>query len=164
LRRRLSADSIQSLLANHVHVAGESCPSLKSKRVSPHVLRHSAAMELLQAGVDCSVEAIWTAATPVDAHPYLATNGVPSHSLRQGDDGAPMPLLEAAHESPDLARVAGNLAEIPDFARPARIRQRHRVPCFGNVHADENHAILLHGSPSCAEARLAECEQPSQAQ
>ena len=36
---RLSADSVQSLLAKHVQVAGESCPSLKSKRVSPHVLR-----------------------------------------------------------------------------------------------------------------------------
>ena len=56
---RLSADSVQSLLAKHVRVAGESCPSLKSKRVSPHVLRDSAAMELLQAGVDCSVIALW---------------------------------------------------------------------------------------------------------
>jgi Phage integrase family/NAD(P)-binding Rossmann-like domain len=56
---RLSADSIQSLLAKHVRVASESCPSLKSKRVSPHVLRHSSAMELLQAGVDCSVIALW---------------------------------------------------------------------------------------------------------
>jgi integrase/recombinase XerD len=56
---RLSAHSVQSLLAKHVQIAGESCPSLKSKRVSPHVLRHSAAMELLQAGVDCSVIALW---------------------------------------------------------------------------------------------------------
>ena len=56
---RLSADSIQSLVAKHVRVAGERCPSLASKRVSPHVLRHSAAMELLQAGVDCSVIALW---------------------------------------------------------------------------------------------------------
>jgi integrase/recombinase XerD len=56
---RLSADSVQSLLAKHVHVASESCASLKSKQVSPHVLRHSAAMELLQAGVDCSVIALW---------------------------------------------------------------------------------------------------------
>ena len=59
LSRTLSADNVQSLLAKHVQVAGESCPSLKSKRVSPHVLRHSAAMELLQAGVDCSVIALW---------------------------------------------------------------------------------------------------------
>jgi site-specific recombinase XerD len=56
---RLSADSVQSLLAKHVQGAGECCPSLKSKWVSPHVLRHSAAMELLQAGVDCSVIALW---------------------------------------------------------------------------------------------------------
>ena len=35
------------------------CPSLKQKRVSPHVLRHTAAMELLQAGVDCATIALW---------------------------------------------------------------------------------------------------------
>jgi len=56
---RLSADSVQSLLAKHVRVAFETCPSLASKRISPHILRHSAAMELLQAGVDCSVIALW---------------------------------------------------------------------------------------------------------
>jgi integrase/recombinase XerD len=56
---RLSADSVQSLLAKYVRVANEKCPSLKSKRVSPHVLRHTAAMELLQAGVDSSVIALW---------------------------------------------------------------------------------------------------------
>jgi site-specific recombinase XerD len=56
---QLSADSVQSLLAKCVHVAREKCPLLRSKRVSPHVLRHSTAMELLQAGVDCSVIALW---------------------------------------------------------------------------------------------------------
>ena len=56
---RLSADSVQSLLTKHVRTASARCPSLASKRVSPHVLRHSAAMELLQAGVDCSVIALW---------------------------------------------------------------------------------------------------------
>jgi site-specific recombinase XerD len=56
---QLSADSVQSLLAKHVAVASKTCPSLASKRVSPHVLRHSTAMELLQAGVDCSVIALW---------------------------------------------------------------------------------------------------------
>lgn len=58
-RGRLSADSVQFLLGKHVHVAHKSCPSLKAKSVSAHVLRHSAGMELLQAGVDCSVIALW---------------------------------------------------------------------------------------------------------
>lgn len=56
---QLSADGVQSLLAKHLGVASKACPSLASKRVSPHVLRHSAAMELLQSGVDCSVIALW---------------------------------------------------------------------------------------------------------
>jgi site-specific recombinase XerD len=56
---RLSADSVQALLAKHVRAASAKCPSLAAKRVSPHVLRHSAAMELIQAGVDCSVIALW---------------------------------------------------------------------------------------------------------
>ncbi|MHC2572646.1 tyrosine-type recombinase/integrase [Rhizobium leguminosarum] len=56
---RLSADGVQALLNKYVAKAREHCISLRSKRVSPHVLRHSAAMELLQAGVDCSVIALW---------------------------------------------------------------------------------------------------------
>jgi integrase/recombinase XerD len=56
---QLSADGLQYLLAKHVAVAQQTCPSLKAKRVSPHVLRHAAAMELLQAGVDRSVIALW---------------------------------------------------------------------------------------------------------
>jgi site-specific recombinase XerD len=50
---------VQYLLAKHVAVATAACPALASKRVTPHVLRHTAAMELLQAGVDRSVIALW---------------------------------------------------------------------------------------------------------
>jgi integrase/recombinase XerD len=56
---RLSADAAQHLVAKHVAVARETCPSLAKKRVTPHVLRHTAAMELLQAGVDRALIAIW---------------------------------------------------------------------------------------------------------
>jgi len=56
---RLSADAVQDLLAKHVAVAAQGCPSLRKKRVTPHVLRHAAAMELLQSGVDRSIIALW---------------------------------------------------------------------------------------------------------
>jgi integrase/recombinase XerD len=54
-----SRDGIEYLLSKHATTAGVKCPSMKSKRVSPHVLRHSTAMQLLQAGVDRSVIALW---------------------------------------------------------------------------------------------------------
>ncbi len=57
--RRLSPDAVQYLLAKHTAATRQRCPTLKLKRVSPHVLRHSAAMELLQGGVDPSVIALW---------------------------------------------------------------------------------------------------------
>ncbi len=56
---RLSADAVQHLLAKHVDRACQSSPSLRDKHVTPHVLRHTAAMELLQAGVERSVIALW---------------------------------------------------------------------------------------------------------
>jgi site-specific recombinase XerD len=56
---RLSADAVQDLLAKYRNVAGQGCPSLRKKRVTPHVLRHTLAMDLLQAGVDRSVIALW---------------------------------------------------------------------------------------------------------
>lgn len=56
---QLSRDGVEYLLAKHVAAARRQCPSLKRKRVSPHVLRHSVAMDLLQHGVDHSVIALW---------------------------------------------------------------------------------------------------------
>jgi len=56
---RLSTDAVERLVDKHVMVATQRCPSLGDKRVTPHVLRHSCAMELLAAGVDSSVIALW---------------------------------------------------------------------------------------------------------
>jgi len=55
----LSRDAVSHLLAKHLVVARQQCPSLTGKRVSPHVLRHTAAMSLLHSGVDCAVIALW---------------------------------------------------------------------------------------------------------
>lgn len=56
---KLSRDALESLVHKHALAAAKSCPSLTGKRVSPHVLRHSTAMELLHHGVDQSVIALW---------------------------------------------------------------------------------------------------------
>ena len=57
--RRLSRDAIQRRVAKHAAVAEQRCSSLQSKHLTPHVLRHTAAMRLLHAGVDTSVIALW---------------------------------------------------------------------------------------------------------
>ena len=56
---RLSRDALEHLVRKHCLTASRACPSLASKRVTPHTLRHSTAMELLHHGVDQSVIALW---------------------------------------------------------------------------------------------------------
>jgi site-specific recombinase XerD len=56
---RLSADAVQDFVNKHVGAARVKCPSLSKKRVTPHWLRHTAAMELLQAGIDRAMIALW---------------------------------------------------------------------------------------------------------
>jgi len=68
----LSTDAVADLLAKHVAVAARHCPTLNTKRVSPHTLRHTAAMALLQAGIDTSTIALWLGhAGPRATHVYL---------------------------------------------------------------------------------------------
>lgn len=55
----LSRDGVEYLLRKHVAAARKQCPTLQNKRISPHVLRHSAAMDLLQHRVDRSMIALW---------------------------------------------------------------------------------------------------------
>jgi integrase/recombinase XerD len=56
---RLSRDTVERIVRKYVNLASSECPTLKGKRVSPHVLRHTAAMQLLQNGVDQTVIALW---------------------------------------------------------------------------------------------------------
>ena len=64
--RQLSRDALERRLAVHAETAARSCPSLTGKKVTPHVLRHSAAMRLLHAGVDTTVIALWLGHEQVD--------------------------------------------------------------------------------------------------
>lgn len=56
---RMSSDAVAARLALHIATAAKSCPSLTTKTVTPHVLRHTAAMRLLTAGIDITVIALW---------------------------------------------------------------------------------------------------------
>ena len=56
---RLSRDAVERRLAKHTAAATKNCPSLKTKNITAHTMRHTAAMRLLHAGVDTSVIALW---------------------------------------------------------------------------------------------------------
>ncbi len=75
--RSLSRDAVALLVSRHATTATARCPTLAAKTVSPHVLRHTAAMNLLHAGVDTSVIALWlghesTEATQIYLHADMA--------------------------------------------------------------------------------------------
>jgi integrase/recombinase XerD len=55
----LSSDAVEWLINKHARAAGERCATLRARHVTPHVLRHSCAMLLREAGVDISVIALW---------------------------------------------------------------------------------------------------------
>jgi len=84
---RLSRDALEHLVRKHCLTASRTCPSIAAKRVTPHTLRHSTAMDLLHHGVDQAVIALWL------GHESVETTQVYIH--------ADMRLKEKA-----LARVA----------------------------------------------------------
>ena len=104
----MSRDAVERLLIKHASAASKRCPSLRGKRVSPHVLRHSAAVHLLQAGVDRSVIALWLGHEQVETtQMYLAadltmkekalakTAPLPAHVTRYRPDDALLAFLQA---------------------------------------------------------------------
>jgi len=97
----LSRDAVERLVAKHTATAATRCATLKNKRVTPHTLRHSAAMDLLQHGVDRSVIALWLGHEQVEttqmylhadmrlkeeALRHTTPTGAPPTRYRPGDD------------------------------------------------------------------------------
>jgi site-specific recombinase XerD len=101
----LSRDAVERLVARHAKAAQGQCPTLKHKRVTPHVLRHTAAMELLGHGVDRAVIALWL------GHESVETTQMYLH--------ADMRLKEQA-----LARMT------PPDAKPGRYRPTDQLLAF----------------------------------
>ena len=56
---RMSTDALHALVAKHATTGSKTCPTLTGRRITPHMLRHTAAMALLHAGVDTTVIALW---------------------------------------------------------------------------------------------------------
>jgi|TARA_R110002049_G_scaffold298515_1_gene488283 integrase/recombinase XerD len=71
---RLSRDALEHLVRKHCLTASRTCPSLAAKRVTPHTLRHSTAMDLLHHGVDQTVIALWL------GHESVATTQIYIHA------------------------------------------------------------------------------------
>jgi integrase/recombinase XerD len=70
----LSPDAVQQRLTTHATTAAATCPTLAGKKITPHVLRHTAAMRLLSAGVDTTVIALWL------GHENVATTQIYIHA------------------------------------------------------------------------------------
>ena len=69
---RLSRDAVEHLVTRHAATAARTCPSIAAKHVTPHVMRHSAAMSLLHAGIDITVIALWLGhESPATTRVYL---------------------------------------------------------------------------------------------
>jgi site-specific recombinase XerD len=70
--KALSREGVDYLLKQAVQRAMPVCPSLATKNITPHVVRHSTAMHLLQAGVDIATIALWLGHESIETtHVYL---------------------------------------------------------------------------------------------
>lgn len=98
--RQLSTDAVADLLDKHVTAASTICASLATKRVTPHTLRHTCAMNLLAAGVDLATIALFlghanTRATEIYLHADLALK---ERALAKT---APTPVAARRYRPPD---------------------------------------------------------------
>ena len=98
--RPLTRDAIRRLIDRHAVAATNTCPSLATKNVTPHVLRHTTAMQLLAAGVDTAVIALWL------GHESIRTTDIYQHAdlaLKQRalDRLAPTRLSTSRYRPPD---------------------------------------------------------------
>jgi integrase/recombinase XerD len=98
--KRLSRDAIEHRLAIHVATAAASCPSITTKHITMHTLRHTAAMRLLLAGNDITVIALWL------GHEQITTTQIylhadMTHKQRAIDRTKPLAAKPGRYQPPD---------------------------------------------------------------
>jgi len=70
--RPMTRSAVEKRLRLVVRAASATCPSLAGRRISPHTMRHTTAMHMLQAGVDVTTLALWLGhADPATTHGYV---------------------------------------------------------------------------------------------
>lgn len=91
---RLSRSGVENRLAAALTIASKRCPSLAGRRITPHTLRHTTAMHLLQSGVDITVIAMWLGhEDPSTTHLYVEADlAMKEAALRRVADPTPKPL------------------------------------------------------------------------
>jgi site-specific recombinase XerD len=91
---RLSRSGVEHRLRGAIRTAAEQCPSLAGRRISPHTLRHTTAMHLLQSGVDITVIALWLGhEDSATTHHYIEADlAMKEAALRHLEDPSPEPL------------------------------------------------------------------------
>jgi site-specific recombinase XerD len=97
----LSRCAVGRLVTKHAAAATERCPSLGTKRSTPHVLRHSCAMELLRSGVDIAVIALWLGHEKVDTTRRIYLHGDLSIKERALARTAPLHAKPGRYRPPD---------------------------------------------------------------
>ena len=96
----LGRSAIEHMVAKYAAKAAQECPSIAGKNVTPHVLRHTSAMRLLEAGVSTAVIALWL------GHEQVETTGIYLHadmSIKQQalDKTAPLGVTPGRYRPPD---------------------------------------------------------------
>jgi site-specific recombinase XerD len=97
------------VLKRHVKAAQQQCPELRKKRISPHVLRHTCAMIVLQATQDIRKVSLWLGHSEL-ATTEIYTRGDPSEKLEAIETIVPPQLRKGSFRSPDklMAMLRGN--------------------------------------------------------
>lgn len=90
----LSRSGVEHRLQLAIEKAAERCPSLTGRRISPHTLRHTTAMHLLQSGVDITLIALWLGhESTATTHLYVEADlAMKEAALRRVEDPGSRPL------------------------------------------------------------------------
>jgi integrase/recombinase XerD len=97
----LTRSAVNCLVTNHVATAAHHCPSLLAKHPTPHVLRHTCAMELLRSGCDSTVIALWLGHEQVETTVRIYIHGDMSIKERALERTRPLHTKPGRYRPPD---------------------------------------------------------------